>query len=116
MTKENITKVVARLGDGSMTVVFKHGCCDSIVVKEVVDRGALTLCHKIISGIWMDVGETIGRGATQWLGSPSAGGHKVTTQTTSEVGQNLSASGKKKIELTLKRRYRTHILQWKISK
>ena len=103
VTKENITKVVARLGDGSMTVVFKHGCCDSIVVKEVIDRGALTLCHKIISGIWMDVGETIGRGATQWLGSP-ASGRGVTTQSTSEVGQNLSASGKKKIELTLKRR------------
>ena len=101
VTKENVTNVVARLGEGSMTVVFKEGCCDSIVIKEVVDRGALTLCHKIISEIWMGVGEAAG-GGTQWLGSSPTG------RSSDSGGQSLSASGKRKMELTLKKRYRVY--------
>ena len=106
MTKENITKVVARLGEGSTTVVFKHGCYDSIVIKEVIDRGALTLCHKIVSSIWMGVGEmgTAGGGTTEWLGASPVSGREAATQPTGEVGHSLSASGKRKIELTLKKR------------
>ena len=89
-----------------MTVVFKHGCCDSIVIREVIDRGALTLCHKIVSSIWMGVGEvgTAGRGTTEWLGASPVSGRVATTQPTGEVGHSLSASGKRKIELTLKKR------------
>ena len=102
VTKDNVAKVAARLGEGSMTVVFRHGCCDSLVVKEVVNRGALTLCHKIISGIWMGVEGVTSEGVAERFGSPPTGGHGAAG---SEAGQSLSARGRRKIELTLNKRY-----------
>ena len=79
-----------------MTMVFRHGCCDSVVVKEVIDRGALTRCHKIISAISMGLGDMSVKGTPPTVGRE---------RSLSGVGETLSAGGRRKIELTLKRRY-----------
>ena len=101
MIKENVTKVAARLGDGAMTVVFRNSCCDSLVVKEVTNRSALTLCHKIISGIWMGIGDTLSEGSARQKFNSSPGGPMA-----SSTGPSLSksSSGKKKLQLNLGKR------------
>ena len=100
--------VVARLGDGAMTIVFRNSCCDSLVVKEVIKRSELTLCHKVICGIWMGVGENFSQGtgkkfttapgglATPTAGDESGGGGQC-------VSRSMS-SGKKKMQLNLSKR------------
>ena len=101
VTKENISNVVARLGNGSMTLVLRHSCCDSLVVKEVVDRSALTLCHKIVYGIWMGIEGNVGKGGLEKFVSPPAG---LLKQATGESSGDVSANSKRKIQLSLKRR------------
>ena len=110
MTKDNISKVVARLGDGSMTIVFQQSCCDSLVVKEVIDRSALTLCHKIICGIWMGIGENAMKGDLERFSSPPG---MLLTQATGakrDDTSSVSANAKRKIQLCLKKRLEAIIL------
>lgn len=103
ITKENIFNIVARLGDGCMTVVFRNNCCDSLVVKEVINRSALTLCHKIISGIWMGVGENLSQGSGKKFNTPP--GRPVTPGDNGGSGhQSVSESGKRKLKLNLEKR------------
>ena len=90
--------MAARLGDGCMTVVFRNSCCDSLVIKEVVNRTSLTLCYKIISGIWMDVKENLSKGV----------GTKFNTTPEKPVTPESSSSGlksaKRKLQLNLGKR------------
>lgn len=90
--------MAARLGDGTMTVVFRNSCCDSLVVKEAVNRTALTLFHKIISTIWMGVGEPLSRGTTKNFNSPPGG------LGTPEVRSDATRSEKNKLQLSLGKR------------
>ena len=99
---------MARLGDGSMTVVFKNSCCDCLVVKEVVNRAALTLCHKLICGIWMGVGENFSQGGGKKFATAPGGAVTPAAGDESGGGQSVSrstSSGKKKLQLNLGKRY-----------
>ena len=102
MTKENVSNVAARLGDGTMTVVFRNSACDSLVVKEVVNRSALTLFHKIVSAIWMGVGEPLSRGTTINFSSPPGGLAMAEVKT--EAGRSVSKTEKSKLQLSLGKR------------
>ena len=100
VTKETIHNLAPRLGDGCMTIVFRNNCCDSLVVKEAIDRSALTRCYNILNSIWLGVGEEGGGGGRMKLSvTPSGPGGQVALGSNGGGGQSASRSGKKKLQL-----------------
>ena len=87
-----LCNLVARPSDGVMTIVFKASDCDSLVIKDVSNRGSFHHFHQLMQDVWL--------GGNLTNGGP---GRKTSSAPQSQKGQRSPIpgreSGHRKIQL-----------------